>query len=123
MMTKEMVISLIVLHFVSDWILQPRSVAKRKTTSLKWMGKHVAVIHVAFALYAWYFGISQFNVAVNTFVHMVIDKSVWSLYGIYRGPFDGKYLEYNKCAEDYWYYFAIAIDQIMHLVILVLILT
>ena len=114
-----MSILLIVLHFVSDWMLQPRAVAKRKTTSLKWMLKHLIVIWGTFALFALITNHSQWAVVVNTILHGIIDKGIWSSFAKIRGPFDEEYLKYNKYAEDYWFYFTIAVDQIIHLIILI----
>lgn len=110
---------IIIFHFISDWILQPRAVAKRKTTSLKWMLKHLAVIHVAFSIFALIEGYSQWLVVINTAAHGIIDKAAWSLFAKARGPFDEEYLKVNKYAEDYWFYFTIAVDQIFHLSLLI----
>ena len=111
--------ALIILHFVSDWILQPRSVAKHKTTNVVWMLKHLAIIHCTFSIFALIMGIPQWICLVNTIAHGLIDKTVWKLFALIRGPFDEVYLKYNKYAEDYWFYFTVAIDQIMHICLLI----
>jgi len=110
--------SVIILHFLSDWILQPRAVAKQKASSWKWMAKHLAVIHVIFAILAFYTGVSQWLVLVNTLLHGIIDKFIWKSFEKVRGPYTKEYLDHNRYAEDYWFYFTIAIDQMIHLIIL-----
>lgn len=110
---------IIILHFLSDWIFQPRAVAKRKSSSLKWMSIHLIIIYVVFSIYAYLFNISNLFVLVNTFSHGIIDFTIWRGFEYFRGPFDSEYLKYNKYAEDYWFYFTIGIDQILHLCILI----
>lgn len=114
------ILVLIILHFLSDWILQPRSVAKRKASSFKWMMKHIVVIHIIFAVYGYTGVVSQWIVLINTASHLAIDKGVWWTYRRLRIPLDDEeYIRCNKYAEDYWYYFCIAVDQTLHLCILI----
>jgi len=114
---------IIILHFLSDWIFQPRSVAKRKSSSLKWMAKHLIVIYLVFTVLAIYLHIPHYWVILNTVSHFIIDKNIWTLYKKIRvgDDYPKEYLEKNKYAEDYWYFFTIAIDQIIHLSILMFI--
>lgn len=111
--------ALIILHFLSDWILQPRAVAKRKTTNIMWLLKHLIVIHCTFALFSFVVGIPQWVCLINTVAHGLIDKTVWKLFSLTRGPFNEEYLKYNKHAEDYWFYFTIAVDQTLHICLLI----
>lgn len=109
---------LIITHFVSDWILQPRSVGKRKAGSLKWMLKHLVVILVCTNVCFMIIGTPIWRAFLYTIVHGVQDAVIWNAYRYMRGPYTKEFLDKNKYAEDYWWYFTIAIDQILHLCIL-----
>jgi hypothetical protein len=106
------------IHFVSDWMLQPRAVAKRKTVSVKWMGMHVGIIYVCFAIYALIMGIAWWIPVLNAVLHAVIDKVVWKGFELHRGPFNVAYREKNAYAEDWWFYTYIGADQILHTTLL-----
>lgn len=107
-------------HFVSDWILQPRSVGKRKAGSFKWMLKHLIIIWVCTAACFLVLGLPLwFQLSLlYTMLHGIQDKFIWKIYEYVRGPYTKEFLDKNKYAEDYWWYFTIAIDQILHLYLL-----
>jgi len=106
---------IVILHFLSDWILQPRSVAKTKSSSMKSMFIHLMIIHITFSILGYIVGIPHYWIALNTLSHFFIDGNIWALY---------KKLRIGKnYAEDYWFYFTIAVDQIIHLSILIFIFT
>lgn len=109
---------LIITHFVSDWILQPRAVAKRKASSTIWMLKHLLVILIATSICFAVIGVPLWWAIIYTAIHGVQDKFIWRLYEHTRGPYTKEFLARNKYAEDYWWYFTIAVDQMLHLVLL-----
>ena len=109
---------LIITHFVSDWILQPRAVAKRKASSLIWMLKHLLIIFICTTICFAVINVSLWWAVFYTVVHGIQDKFIWSAYEYIKGPYTEEFLTHNKYAEDYWWYFTIAIDQIAHLIIL-----
>jgi len=119
-MEANLVYWVIFLHFLSDWILQPRKVAKRKSSSIKWMLKHIVVIHVTFAILAYFAHVPQYLVLLNSVLHFGIDRIIWNAYKKIRvgDDYPQEYLDKNKWAEDYWYFFTIAVDQMLHLCIL-----
>ena len=112
------VIPVLATHFIFDWILQPRAIAKRKSSNWEWMFYHLIVIHAGFTLLAFLCGVSQWLVVLNTVVHGLQDKFIWSAFAKFRGPYTKEYLKYNKYAEDYWYFTTIAVDQFLHLALL-----
>lgn len=111
---------IIIIHFVSDWMLQPRSVARRKSSSWAWMLKHLLVILPATMILfllgglLWWLWLA----ILYTVLHGIQDKYIWRIYEWSAGPYTPEYLSHNKFAEDYWWYFMIAVDQIIHLLIL-----
>lgn len=109
---------LIVTHFLSDWILQPRPMARRKASSLVWMGKHLMIIFLFTNAYFWFYGIPLKHAFIYTIAHGIQDRYIWRTYEASRGPYSEEYLASNKYAEDYWWYFTIAVDQIAHLLLL-----
>lgn len=109
---------LIITHFVSDWILQPRAIARRKANSPIWMLKHLLIIFVCTTICFAVIGVSLWWAVFYTIVHGIQDKFIWSTYEYIKGPYTEEFLTHNRYAEDYWWYFTIAIDQIAHLIML-----
>ncbi len=101
--------AIVTLHFIADWWLQPREIAVNKATSLKHMLAHLVVIHAAFSILALIYGIPQWAVCLNTVLHGVQDKIIWGSYGKLRANYEG-----NRF-EDYWFWFCIALDQMIHI--------
>ena len=112
--------SIIVTHFVSDWILQPRAIAKRKAASLIWMAKHLLIILIATSILFTLAELSVGWAVLYTLLHGVQDRYIWRAYEKFRGPYTEEFLSHNRYAEDYWWYFTIAIDQTIHLSLLFL---
>ena len=125
MMAFNFVISLILAHFVSDWILQSRAIAEAKSKNLFLCLFHGWVnglfLFTAVGINALY-GVS-INWAQNAFwfllfytsCHTLQDWFVWRGYARIRGP---KLTDDKPFYKDYWFYTTIAIDQIVHLVII-----
>lgn len=129
--------TIIIAHFVSDWMMQPRASAENKTTNPIWMGVHVGIIFVVFLLA---FLLTNESVsmdivrvgssaskdvfhkfvmlcAINSGLHALIDCTIWSNFKAYASKKDKTYLERNEYAKDYWFYFTIGCDQMSHLLI------
>lgn len=109
---------IIITHFISDWILQPRAVAKKKANSNIWMFKHLLIILICTAICFVIINVPVWLAVLYTVIHGVQDKLVWSTYEHFRGPYSEEFLARNKYAEDYWWYFIIAVDQMLHLIVL-----
>ena len=117
-MTSPLIFA-IILHFISDFLLQSREVAKNKSSSWKHLGKHIGIIFVCFLP----FGLKIS--AANAIVHGVIDKFIWNLYKynvMKRISKDKKHLLIDqleakanwKYWEDHWFYATIGLDQLLH---------
>lgn len=113
---------LIGLHFLSDWVFQPRRMAKKKSSSVIHLCLHVMVIFFVFVPYVYYFDKDISLALVNAILHGVIDKFSWTGYLWARWSVNKAIQgEKFKYWEDYWFYFTIAVDQYIHLLILFLI--
>ena len=115
--------AIILTHFISDWFLQPRTTAENKTGSLRWMSFHLSIIFLVF-LFAGMVNCSNditdyLNIlwlcALNAITHFFIDSSLWGYFKGYVMSKDEDYIKYNRYAKDYWFYFTIGLDQILHL--------
>jgi len=109
---------IIICHFLSDWVLQPRSIAKNKSVSIEAMLKHIAIIYVTFSILGFFYGVHHGLIVFNAAMHAVCDLNIWTAFREIRGPFTEEYIEKNLYADDYWFYFCIAVDQTIHLCIL-----
>jgi len=112
---------IVILHFFSDWALQTKSIARNKSKTYEYMLFHGAIVHTVFSVFAYFMDIPQTLVFLNTATHMGIDSVLWRGYiqvATLKGKTTDFYLEHNKYADDYWFYFCIAVDQTVHIVIL-----
>lgn len=84
------------------------------------MLKHLSIIFVTTSILFLYVEITNpiSKAIFYTFIHGLQDNYLWCFYEIAREPYTEKFLVYNKYAEDYWWYFCIGIDQMLHLVLL-----
>jgi hypothetical protein len=99
---------LMVLHFVADFILQPREMGKKKSSEPKWLFKHLSIQfgmfavgtmpiillgyidHMSNALFAAEHPLSLLVIAacikaimfslINASIHGLIDWNIWKLY-------------------------------------------
>lgn len=125
MMMFDFIISLIFTHFIVDWIFQPREMAENKSKNL-----YLCLFH------GWCNGLFLFTViglnvlygvsidwAKNAFwfllfytcCHTLQDWFIWRGYAAIRGP---KLTDEKPFHKDYWFYTTIAIDQMIHLLII-----
>jgi hypothetical protein len=93
---------LMILHFVGDFLLQPRSIARTKSKSIKSLTTHCILYGIPFFVY--------FNV---TFVLYVI-MTHWIVDYI-SSKFTTMFYQANK---EYLFYSVIGIDQLIHHIIL-----
>ena len=82
------------------------------------MLKHLLIILVCTSICFIIGGVSVWLALLYTIIHGIQDKLMWSAYGYVRGPYSEEYLAHNKYAEDYWWYFTIGVDQMLHLIVL-----
>jgi hypothetical protein len=71
------------LHFIADFILQPRTMGKKKSESLKWLAGHLAIQLVVMAVGLSYLVDAKTALAIagiNAVVHGVVDWYIWRGY-------------------------------------------
>lgn len=137
---KTAAILLIVAHFVGDWFAQPRWMAESKSSSWSVLLFHLLLITVAIQLIygnaAVCFKLVDTshlvrNLGVNALLHGLIDWNIWRLYTRIRGDdaiesFHTETSTWNtsvharhvRMVHDYPFYATIALDQTLHLVVL-----
>ena len=114
-------ITLFIVHFVADFLLQSRKMGKLKSTSWGYLGAHLLIQFVCFAPFLG-LGASLINAAV----HGLIDRNIWNAYKAFAGwQYDlneenGKEFRYW---EDHWFFVTIGLDQLLHGITLILIFT
>jgi hypothetical protein len=107
--------SLVIAHFVGDWLLQTERQALSKRTSWRAMLSHVAVYHalilaVLLAYRSPRDPLVYFTVVVLAISHAILDRE-WPVIALMRAL----RMVVNRPPEKW---FVIVIDQILHLVML-----
>jgi hypothetical protein len=104
------VIVIIAVHFFSDWYMQDRNTAKRKSTDTEALLKHGSIVFVFTCGLFWYLGMDvYYGIAASltyTVCHLIQDRY------IYRNlePLDFvELIDYKKLWDR------IALDQTLHL--------
>lgn len=102
-------IAIILSHFTGDWIWQSREVAINKSKHLGYLAAHIfhvglALIPITFVLHKWP------ELCIYLGLHAIQD---WYWWRFWSKRLDERYYE-NKAFYD-----AIALDQILHLSILI----
>lgn len=114
---------LLTLHFIADFILQPREMGNKKSVDLRWLAGHLAIQFVIFFPFT-----SIWFALANCAVHGVIDWFIWRGYkwtAHYRiidkvagsNTPDEDYQETVKSWkfwEDHLFYTTIGLDQLLH---------
>lgn len=116
-----MIYQLIIAHFLSDFVLQRDYVAKNKSTKWLCMAEHLLLIFLVFGGLAWYHDIALWIPAVYTLLHGIQDAFVWTWFKKYvRKREDcAVYTKYNMYANDNKFWNTIAVDQTIHLSLLI----
>jgi hypothetical protein len=112
------------VHYVADFLLQPREMGKKKSSEPKWLAGHLLIQFLCFLPFTnWRFAL------VNCFFHGVIDWNIWKAYkfmvGVrlklnpnhsllrfgFRKKFNPDHWQYQ---EDSKFYDTIGFDQLLH---------
>jgi hypothetical protein len=108
-------ICLFVVHFIADFICQPREMGKKKSYEPLWLLGHLAIQFVFFLFFGWKFALA------NAVIHGVIDWNIWRLYKlsvVKRHPQLNWNDKYQQGAWKYWedhlFYTTIGLDQMLH---------
>lgn len=136
-------ITLIILHFIADFLFQSREMGRQKSSHWGYLTLHLMIQYLVF-LPALGFTWSL----VNALVHGLIDKNIWNAYKLYAGykikqqmkeegfgikpqpfyqskeKFDKVFqinAQYYKYWEDHWFFVTIGFDQMLHMITLAVI--
>ena len=105
-MTTAIVITILVGHFVGDWLLQPRRWATEKSKDPVALAKHIFVVMLCL-LPAYFMTDGYTWLAAYVLLHAVQDWYVWRL--------ARHWITRLAYWEDKRFYDTIAIDQSLHL--------
>jgi hypothetical protein len=97
-----MIYALIFTHWIADFIVQTDAQAKGKSTSLKWLSKHIATYTLCMSVFGCRFAV------VNGLLHFVVD---------YFTSKATRYF-YSK-GETHNFFIVVGFDQALHLSALV----
>lgn len=121
-----MIVYLMVLHFISDFVLQSREMGKKKSSDFVWLLRHLLIICSVF-----YIGLVPFLFMrsitgpkflfvplLNVIIHGLIDMNIWNVYKFSvlkrGGDITWKYW------DDHLFYTTIGFDQMLHTITLII---
>lgn len=124
-------IYLFFLHFLADFVLQPREMGRKKSSSVGYLSAHIAIQVAVFLLGLWpFFG---FKIALlmalgNGAIHGVIDALIWKGYALSvwmrrkDKSMSKKELKLTwRYYDDHYFYLTIGLDQFLHMSTIVLV--
>lgn len=142
-------ISLIILHFIADFLLQSREMGKNKSSDWGYLTLHLLIQYIVFLPVL---GVTWS--LINALVHGLIDRNIWNIYKMWAlnkinhevdvahdlallnakvNPVDFSFnpewknikreelIKSFKYWEDHMFYTTIGFDQMLHMITLVLI--
>lgn len=115
---KYYIISLVFAHFLGDWIFQSRKMAMNKSKHVSTLLLHGLIISIClFVVSCCYNSLfdSFLSTIINGIVHCILDWFGWSFY---KNKF--KNLSLEQHFSNYWFYTNIAIDQFLHILIILI---
>ena len=113
------------LHFLADFVLQPREMGRKKSSNFKYLGIHIAIQIIVFTLGLW--PILGLKVALlialgNGVIHGIIDAVIWKGYAwsVWLRRRDKNITKENlkvtwKYWDDHFFYLTIGLDQFLHI--------
>lgn len=127
-------LSLLLLEYIGDFLLQSRYIALNKSKNLKVLGFHGLAIFLCLSIPAFWLGGSVIYLAgAYTLIHCVQDWYIWNLYKYllskrfkkekigYSFKTRAYLFELNKeYAEDKLFYDIIGLDRFLHIITLIL---
>jgi hypothetical protein len=116
-----MIAKLLVLHFIADFLLQPREMGVKKSSDIRWLGGHLAIQFLIFFPFT-----SVWFALANCTVHGVIDWYIWRGYkwSVHKRLYDagnGKLTHSLMSDQGEWrfwmddlFFKTIGFDQLLH---------
>lgn len=115
---------LLITHFVADFLMQSREMAQKKSSELLWLGLHIRTITWTF-FFVTYFGGAGWNsipfTIINSAIHALIDWTIWNWYkqGVIKRYPTFEMRRDFKFWEDQKFYSTIGLDQLLHVLTIV----
>ena len=115
------ILGLVAAHFIGDWICQPRWMAVNKSKCFPTLLRHLCIVSFFLLLVSIpVLGLlpALLAVSLNAYAHGIIDWYGWKWY---KRKFE--FLSDHEHLNNYWFYTTIAIDQFLHLAIIIILFT
>lgn len=100
-MNIQIIILILILHFIADFILQCDRVAVRKSKKWNVLAEHSLIYSLPFLLIGWQYAL------LNSLLHFMVDAVTSRI---------ASYLWQKN--ERHWFFTTIGFDQMIHLIIL-----
>jgi hypothetical protein len=123
---SNLLLLVLFLHFLADFILQPRNMGRKKSEHKGYLVLHILIQFLVMLIGTSYFldrTTALWLATSNAAIHGVVDTFIWRLYKNtvkWRRPkhlmVDGTF----RYWEDHWFYCFIGFDQLLHTVTLVM---
>jgi hypothetical protein len=102
MIDVYMVMTLLILHFIGDFILQTDKMALNKSKSVKWLTIHVVVYTIPFLLINWLYAL------INGVLHWIVDYVT-----------SRQAAMFHRKGQRSMFFKIIGLDQLLHGIILI----
>ncbi len=112
---------ILVTHFIYDFLLQTRDIAKNKSSNMQYLLAHLFILTFGFMFSGLFIqGLDSKQwmlfILANMTLHGIIDWNIWS---VYRLSVIKRFPQIDKDAtfeywEDHWFYSFIGLDQLLH---------
>lgn len=118
-MDYKSLVLLTIVHIIFDFVLQSRTIATNKSSSLRYLAPHLFILSIGLTIYASLSGRYTDSqgisfVYLNIILHGIIDWNIWRLYKfIVLKRFKNVDKDF-KYYEDGLFYDFIAFDQGLH---------
>jgi uncharacterized protein DUF3307 len=123
-MNSNILIWIFFLHFIADFLLQSREMAKNKSENLNYLMKHLfiqfIVIFIGLLMCSFDPAKCALFSGINAVIHGIIDWNIWRTYKRMVLITHKSRLENFKYWEDPLFYMIIGFDQTLHMSTLLL---
>jgi len=101
------------IHFIADFLLQSRDMAKNKSSNFTYLAVHAQILFVVFTIALFPFlGIEALWFSLlNSIIHGIIDWHIWRVYKWIKRK---ENINTFKYWEDSMFYSFIGFDQFLH---------
>lgn len=131
---------LVFLHFIADFILQSREMGKKKSEDIGYLSIHLLIQFLVILIGVTPFFDRELSLGIaisNTIIHGIIDFSIWRVYkftalcriaseakefhctDVERKKWIAESARNWQYWEDHWFYTFIGLDQMLHVLTLI----